>query len=231
MGLLISIEGTDGAGKRTQTEALRKLLEKQDLVVNWFTFPQYETSFMSKIIIKFLNGDLGESKNYHPIMKSLMFSLERFEEKETVAKLRDASDVLILDRYIASNLGYQLAQLSEDDRSEYQELILGIELDILGLPRPDLNFFLNIRPEIAQQNVANKPERGFLKDEYDENERDLKLLTDTYSAYQYLMDENILGPWVSIDCHGEDGVLLPQDKITKKLADGLAHFTKLSTAR
>lgn len=215
MAFLISIEGTDGAGKRTQTAAVMKRLQDRGLDVGWSTFPQYEKSFVSKIIVKYLNGDFGPSANYHPIMRSLMFSLERYEEKDHIRTLMDRNDVVILDRYVASNLAYQIAGADPAERSERIELILGVEFGVLDLPTPDLNVFLDIRPDVAQANIARKPERGFLKQDYDENESDIGLLRQSHTAYRYLVEHNILGPWEVVDCHDPGtGDLLSQETIS-----------------
>ena len=214
---IVTIEGTDGSGKRTQTAAVREGLTKLGLRVNWFTFPQYEVSFLSKIIIKFLNGDLGNPKDYHPIVRSLMFSLERFEKKSEIFQLRTNADVLILDRYIASNLAYQISQLPSNQWAECIEYILEIETNILGLPIPDLNIFLDVDPNVAQINVSGKPHRKFLKETYDENERDLNLLKSSHAAYKYLVRESILAPWISIKCHNIDSELLSENEITQKI--------------
>ena len=218
MTFLVSIEGTDGAGKRTQTAAVMKRLRDKGFKVDWFTFPQYEKSFMSKIIIKYLNGDFGPTANYHPIMRSLMFSLERYEEKEKVRSLSENNDIVILDRYVASNLAYQIAGVSPSEQTEFIDLILGVEFGLLGLQKPDLNVFLDIEPEVAQRNVAGKPERGFLKHDYDENESDIALLRQSYEAYQFLIRNKIPTPWESIECHDIGrGNLLPQEEISSRI--------------
>lgn len=218
LAFLVSIEGTDGAGKRTQTAAVMKRLQDRGLKVGWFTFLQYEKSFVSRIIIKYLNGDFEPTSYYHPIIRSLMFALERYEEKSKIQGLLELNDVIILDRYVASNLAYQIAGAKAAERIEFVELILGVELGVLELQKPDLNVFLDIRPEVAQRNIARKPERNFLKEEYDNNESDIDLLRQSYEAYQYLIEKKILGPWEVVECHApSDGDLLPQEEISARI--------------
>lgn len=224
MALIITIEGTDGAGKRTQTAALKSALEKNGSKVNWFTFPQYEVSFMSRIIIPFLNGDWGSPKTYHPIVRSLMFALERFESKSILSDLAKNADYLIIDRYIGSNLAYQIADTPADRRAECVDLILGVELGILQLVPPTINFFLDVPPEVAQANIHSKPVRQFLHEAMDENERDLELLKRTYESYEYMIQNNILGNWTRVHCTSPSGDLLPEAEITQALVLALREF-------
>ena len=181
---------------------------------------------MSKIIIKYLNGDFGPTSSYHPIMRSLMFSLERYEEKRKIHSLSEKNDIVVLDRYVASNLAYQIAGASPGERTEFIDLMLGVEFGILDLQKPNLNIFLDIEPEVAQRNIARKPDRGFLKEDYDENESDLVLLQQSYEAYQYLIENDILPPWESIECHEAGrGALLSQEEITDRIeASILSHL-------
>ena len=65
-GKLIVLEGTDGAGKSTQLELIKKHLEEKNLKYAFLHFPKYGHNEFSEVIAKFLQGDFGGVDDVNP---------------------------------------------------------------------------------------------------------------------------------------------------------------------
>ena len=61
-GTIISIEGTDGAGKHTQQQLLAKTLKEQGYNVFEQSFPHYESDSSAPVKM-YLGGEFGASAN------------------------------------------------------------------------------------------------------------------------------------------------------------------------
>ena len=75
-GKLIVIDGTDGAGKETQTKLLEERLNAEGIHVIKYSFPNYD-SIYGKMISQYLQGDFGKSTEVHPKLASILYALDR----------------------------------------------------------------------------------------------------------------------------------------------------------
>src|SRR2546430_1069067 len=76
-----------------------------------------------------------------------------------LAMLEDAlsnGQIVLADRYIASNLAHQTARVAAEKRAAFVEWIEHLEYDIYGLPREDLVLYLRVPAVEAQKLVAHK---------------------------------------------------------------------------
>ena len=224
----LAIEGLDGAGKGTQTKALVARAEAAGLSVASFAFPRYGQSFFSRLITDYLNGRYGPKEASHPLFPALLFAAERFEEATALRQLLAEHDLVVVDRYAASNMAYQTARLTPEAARALAEDIAEIEYSVFAIPRPDLTLLLDLSPAEAQDNVLKKAARDFVEGEMDQHERDGDFLGAVRQAYLRLADAAAesedgalasLGPWQVIDCRakeseGGDGGLRPVDEIT-----------------
>jgi hypothetical protein len=78
------------------------------------------------------HGDLAESV----YAMAVLFALDRAGAVEQIAALTRAHDVVILDRYVASNAAYSAARLHQDADGEMVSWVGEFEYDRLGLPVP-----------------------------------------------------------------------------------------------
>src|SRR6266849_263571 len=102
-GKLIAIEGIDGSGKRTQVELLTLTLKARGHSLYSTGFPQYD-SWFGKMVGKFLNGDFGPLESVDPRFSAMLYAGDRFEAKFKLEAALDSGQILLVDRYIASNL-------------------------------------------------------------------------------------------------------------------------------
>ncbi len=127
---LITIEGIDQSGKRTQTRLLAQQLRKDHYKVSTLSFPIYQ-SRTGREIRAFLHGELS----YPPQAVHMLYSLNRWENFSLIKKYIGQSDFLIADRYTPSNLVYGVSKGLD------QEWLM--ELD-RGLPQPSLVIVLDV---------------------------------------------------------------------------------------
>jgi dTMP kinase len=100
--VLITIEGVDGAGKRTLTTGLRAALEARHHSVGCLSFPRYHHSVTADLAAEALHGRHGDLSSSVYAM-AVLFALDRAGARDEIGHLLAAYDVVILDRYVVSN--------------------------------------------------------------------------------------------------------------------------------
>jgi dTMP kinase len=195
-GKLIAIEGIDGSGKRTQVELLTLTLKARGHSVYSTGFPQYD-SWFGKMVGKFLNGDLGPLDSVDPRFSAMLYAGDRFEAKFKLEAALDSGQILLVDRYIASNLAHQTARVPPAQRAEFLQWIEHLEYQVYGLPRESLILYLRVPPREAQRLVALKSARSYTSAQRDLQEASLRHLEDAAEMYDSL-SRSI--PWATIQC-------------------------------
>ena len=138
-GQIIVLEGIDKAGKGTQCKLLHNAIRKAGMDCIILDFPDYSTP-IGKEIRLFLDGRRSYSKE----VQHLLLSVNRWEKKEDIEKIRQSGTIIIMDRYYQSNLVYGL--------SHNLDLNWLINLD-KGLPQEDLAIILEIDPVTSYRSV------------------------------------------------------------------------------
>jgi dTMP kinase len=195
-GKLIAVEGIDGSGKRTQVELLTLTLKARGHSVYSTGFPQYD-SWFGKMVGKFLNGDLGPLESVDPHFSAMLYAGDRFEAKYKLEAALDSGQIVLVDRYIASNLAHQTARVPPAQRSKFLQWIEHLEYEIYGLPRENLILYLRVPPREAQRLVALKSARSYTSAQRDLLEASLRHLEDAAEMYDSL---SRITPWATIQC-------------------------------
>jgi dTMP kinase len=192
-GLLIAIEGVDGAGKRTLCDGLRAAFEDSHRSVAGLSFPRYHHSVAADLAAEALHGEHGDLASSVYAM-AVLFALDRAGARDEIRHLRGAYDVLILDRYVASNAAYSAARLHQDATGEAVEWVRRLEFERLRMPTADWQVLLDVPAELAADRARHRendhPERT--RDVY---ERDDELQRRTGEVYSGLAAEGFGGPW------------------------------------
>ena len=191
--MLIVIEGVDGAGKRTLTNGLRSAFEGAHKSVVTLAFPRYGKSVEADVAAEALHGahgDLAESV----YAMALLFALDRAGAKVEIGHLTGTNDVVILDRYVASNAAYSAARLHQGAGGDVVEWVHDLEYGLLELPKPDAQILLAVPVELAAARADNRAreEVDRAKDAY---ERDDGLQRRTAEVYAALAADNWGGQW------------------------------------
>jgi dTMP kinase len=195
--VLIAIEGVDGAGKRTLSEGLRTSFEASGHSVATLAFPRYGESVTADVAAEALHGEHGDLASSVYAM-ALLFALDRAGAIAEIARLTRESDVVILDRYVASNAAYSAARLHEDVAGPAAAWVHGLEYQRLGLPVPDWQVLLNVTAELAGERARSRAERdpARARDSY---ERDDGLQQRTRAVYAELAAAGWGGRWLVVD--------------------------------
>ncbi|RLG90769.1 MAG: dTMP kinase [Candidatus Hecatellales archaeon] len=141
-GVLIAVEGIDGAGKTTQAYLLVEKLRKLGVKAEYTTEPTYGR------VGDILRLHVAKMKKREPIYEALLYTADRFEHVKKVIqpKIRKGI-VLVSDRYLYSTLAYQgAAGLDEDWLRKIN----------FFAPKPNLTIYIDIAPEKSLRRIAKK---------------------------------------------------------------------------
>lgn len=160
-GKLIVIDGGDGAGKATQTGLLVERLRAEGHSVETLDFPRYTQNTFGALIRECLDGTRGDFMALDSRVVSTLFAADRFESKGQLEAWLRAGKVIILDRYVSSNMLHQGARLHDVDELEtFLDWLDHVEHTIFGVPRPDLIVYLDVewqlRLALKQQAVSEQ---------------------------------------------------------------------------
>ncbi len=206
--MLIAIEGVDGAGKRTLTDGLRSTFEASGKSVASLAFPRYGQSITADVAAEALHGRHGDLASSVYAM-AMLFALDRAGGAVDIEALCRERDVVILDRYVASNAAYSAARLHQRADGEAVGWVGDMEYGRLRLPSPDWQVLLGVSAELADQRARHRAsvEAGRERDAY---ERDAGLQQRTGAVYAELAAAHWGGRWLVVDETVDPGGLAAQ---------------------
>ena len=158
--MIVTFEGGDQAGKKTQSALLAKRLKSLKIKTKLFSFPDYSTP-IGKEIDKYLHG----KRKFPPQTIHTLLAANRWEKVDEIKKAQEKNSVVIMNRYAESNLVYGLAN--------------GLKLPWLegldaGLPKSDLVIVLDV-----PQNESFKRKRQN-RDKFEKNAKFSQAISRTY---------------------------------------------------
>ena len=198
-GLLIVIEGVDGAGKQTQSEKLYQALKERGELVKRVAYPRYDKD-SSAMVRHYLNGDFGDDpETISPYIASTFYAADRYASyKEEIEPFLNAGGIVIADRYTTSNMVHQAGKIDNaDERIAYLNWLTDYEFSLLGLPKPDAVFFLNMPPDFGVELIAERKNKMTGEAQKDIHESHPEHLA---AAYRSAVEIAKLYHWISIDC-------------------------------
>jgi len=203
--VLIAIEGVDGAGKRTLTQGLCTAFEAAGRSVATLAFPRYGQSVAADVAAEALHGQHGDLASSVYAM-AMLFALDRAGAAAQIRELCGGHDVVILDRYVASNAAYSAARLHQDAGGEVVDWVHQIEYQRLQLPAPDWQVLLGVSAELAGQRARDRARQDASRSR-DAYERDNELQQRTGAAYAGLAAAGWGGRWLVVDADVDPGQL------------------------
>jgi dTMP kinase len=210
VGLFLALEGIDGSGKGTQAARLVETASARGHTVASFSFPLYDDNPFSRAIGRYLNGDLGSLEDVHPTLSALLYACDRFHARPDLVRAIETSDLVICDRYVASNLAHQGSQLEGAEREELLQWLVEVEYGEFQLPRPGLVVLLDAHPKLARELVAKKGARSYTSLEADILESDEAHGDASREIYLELARRD---GWHVVGTVGEDGSVRDVDEI------------------
>jgi dTMP kinase len=149
---LIVLEGLDGSGKGTQTALLAQALVKRGYPLRQVTFPDYDSP-SSALVRMYLDGEFGSDPgDVNAYAASAFYAVDRFASFRRDWKADyDRGSVILCDRYVTSNMVYQMGKAPREEWDQYLAWTEDFEYGKLGLPKPDLVLFLDMPVEVSQK--------------------------------------------------------------------------------
>jgi dTMP kinase len=212
--MLIAIEGIDGSGKGTQAALLATRAKEAGMSIATFSFPGYAKNAFGEAVGRYLNGEYGDVDAVAPQLASLLYAGDRFATRAELENGCRASDLVICDRYVPSNLAHQAAKLPPAQRPTFIAWLTNIEYGIYRVPKADLVIYLDVPVELASGLVLRKKSRDYTQLKADIHEKNVGYLHRCREVYQFLANEHHGGPWVRIPCTNPQGDLIPPDQIS-----------------
>lgn len=164
--MIITFEGLDKSGKKSQSELLYQALYERGYNVEKSEFHRYDTP-TGQLIRKFLDGEYQANQ----LAIECIMAADKYAQLDWFEEIKEKTDVLILDRYLTSQFVYSTANGVDID----------FTLNLLDrMPEPNFEFFLDIPPE---ESMKRKGKWG----ENDKYESDNALLSKARDNYLRIM--------------------------------------------
>ena len=224
--MLIVIEGLDGSGKSTQVKRLRQYLESSGKPLTYIHFPRYDAPVYGDLIGKFLRGGFGSIDAVHPQLVALLYAEDRRTAVPQMLEAVKDGGILLLDRYVYSNIAYQCAKIEdESEREELRKWIRDTEYGDFGLPVPDLNIFLDVPIGFVKKKLESPRlggDRDYLAGQSDIHEADIEFQKKVRQVYLRQCEED--PNFIRIDCGDREGRMLPPDAIFSSIISAIKTF-------
>jgi dTMP kinase len=226
--MFIVLEGVDGSGKSTQIAKLRQMLDKAGVANEYIHFPRFDAPFFGELIARFLRGELGSVEQVDPYIVAMLYAGDRHDAKRLIDGWLAEGKVVICDRYVYSNIGYQCAKIADQEgRDRLAEWIFDLEYNHFAIPRPDVSLFLDVPfafTERKLQEVRTGDDRDYLNGGKDIHEQSLELQQMVRQVYldAATKDENMH----IIDCSEAEAMATP-DVIFERVAAALAPYLSI----
>ena len=158
--MIITIEGGDQAGKKTQVGLLAKALNSKKIKTKILNFPDYKTP-IGKEIYNFLHG----KKKFPSHVIHCLLAANRYEKLFEIKKANSKNSIVIMNRYYESNFVYGIVN--------------GMNLKWLesldsNLPKSDLVIVL----DVSQKESFNRKKSK--RDRFEKNKQFSQKISKTY---------------------------------------------------
>lgn len=207
--MLLAIEGGDGAGKATAAAEVARQLKAAGRAATVLSFPRYGDTTGGWALGEMLGGRLP--RDVSPHAAAVLYALDRFESRDALLAAASAHEVVVLDRYIASNLAYQAAKVGSDEAPDLMRWIWALETEQFALPPPDLSVYLATPVDIARRQIAAKRQRSYTDATFDVNEADAVLQARVRENYAALASADYAGRWVTVETVQGGSMRTPKD--------------------
>ena len=215
------LEGLDGAGKSTQITKLRDMFRAKGVESEYLHFPRFDAPVYGELIARFLRGDLGSVESVNPYLVALLYAGDRADAAATIRQWLGEGKVVIVDRYVYSNIGYQCAKIADSaQRNTLREWILHTEFEEFGIPKPDVSLFLDVPFAFTERKLTEVREGEDREGGKDIHEASLDLQRRVREVYleSATMDDELM----VVNCSTEEGGMASPDAIFERIMERVA---------
>ena len=221
MKKLIVLEGLDGAGKSTQINLLTQYLVQHDIVYRYMHFPRTDSSspIYGEMVAHFLKGDYGNVQTVNPYLVALLYAGDRDNAKTQMSEWLDNNYLVLLDRYVYSNMAFQGAKFPTiDEKRKLHSWIHDLEFNHYRIPQPTLSIYLHMPFSFISGKLKDErtgDDRLYLQGKEDIHENNLDLQARVEKEYLRLVNEN--EDFQLVECFDENHETLRPEKIHEKI--------------
>ncbi|MFA4957112.1 MAG: dTMP kinase [Candidatus Methanoperedens sp.] len=185
-GILIAIEGIDGAGKRTLCSFIKNSLESKKHEVMQFEYPDYSSKW-GKIIDDYLHDKIELDINE----QFFIYFIDILKDQDKIKNSLEKGIIVLTDRYFTSTIAFQCTK-----GFNYQKAVSVIKT--MGVIEPDLTLFIKIPSHVALKRKFDQ------KKSLDRHEKDVELLNNVDVVYEKMIHEKTLSKkWIKINGNQE----------------------------
>jgi dTMP kinase len=154
-----------------------------------------------------------------PYIVALLFAGDRADMAPQIRAWQAEGKVVIVDRYVYPNIGYQCAKLAtEEQRAKLKQWILDTEYGYYNIPRPDLSLFLDVPFAFTERKLTEVREgddREYLKGGKDIHEASLDLQRRVREVY--LESAAASDDLKVVDCSTTEGAMASPEVIFERI--------------
>lgn len=218
---LVVIEGIDGSGKSTQIRMLQEFLKTTGRRSEYLHFPRTEAPYFGELIARFLRGEFGSLNNVDPYLVAMLYAGDRKDASATIKKWLSENKTVLLDRYTYSNIAYQCAKLNNtDERKKLMDWILSLEFVHFGIPRPDINIFLDVPFSFTERKLSSAragADRGYLNGSRDIHEESMSFQRTVREIYLQVAKADT--SLAIVNCSNDKGEMLSPDAVFSQILE------------
>ena len=227
--MFIVLEGVDGSGKSTQIAKLREMFAQRGIESEYLHFPRFDAPYFGDLIARFLRGELGSIEQVDPYIVALLYAGDRHDAAKMIGRWLSEGKVVICDRYVYSNVGYQCAKMQDsEEREKLRKWILQLEYDHFAIPKPDVSLFLDVPFAFTERKLLQEQregeDRAYLNGQKDIHEQSMDLqraVRDVYiKAAEY--DEALH----VVDCSTKENEMASPDEIFSRIEAVVSQYIK-----
>jgi dTMP kinase len=212
---LLVIEGVDGAGKSTQIKLLKDFFSKKGYKCEYLHFPRTDTPYFGELITRFLRGEFGSLNEVDPYLVAMLYAGDRKDASMMINNWLSDGKIVLLDRYVYSNIAYQCGKLNEiTAQNILMNWILSLEFTHFAIPKPDLNVFLDVPFAFTERNLANirtGGDRDYLNGTKDIHEKSMEFQKKVRDIYLRISESD--DGLAVVDCSNNNGEMLTPSEI------------------
>ena len=201
------------------------MFAERGISTEYLHFPRFDAPYFGDLIARFLRGELGSIEQVDPYIVAMLYAGDRRDAAAMIRGWMAEGKVVICDRYVYSNIGYQCAKVADvAEREKLREWILSLEYDYFAIPRPDVSLFLDVPFAFTErkllQDVREGDDRAYLHGKKDIHEQSMDLQRAVRQVYLDAAecDDNMY----VVDCSHEGEMASPEaifEKISRIVND------------
>ncbi|MDT8301089.1 MAG: dTMP kinase [Sedimentisphaerales bacterium] len=219
MDKFVVIEGLDGSGKSTQIRLLKNYLDSQKTKYKYLHFPRTDSPVYGEMISRFLRGEFGKVNSVNPYFVALLYAGDRENAKPIIKRWLSEDYIVIVDRYVYSNIAFQCAKVdTSEEKEELEKWVLDLEYGYNMIASPSISIYLHVPFEFTTNKLADRQSRNdrtYLNGKVDIHEASIELQRKVESEYLKLVDKD--RNFHIINCSSSDSNMLPPEVINSEI--------------